>query len=112
MEDELGLKYSPPSIPEDLEQFFEPLPTQRAYGVLRDGETTIDMHTRYRHAHRSGWNWAIRDRENGRPYMFKTKDDVHRNLDDFWICQDAFWLGYKAAMDQIATTESTAVSSS
>lgn len=103
LEDELGLKYKAPTIPADLEQFFTPAENQRAIELLNDGETSIDMHEYYRSQHRLGWEWAIEAESAKREHYYKSLEDVRGGLDAMIIGQDAFWLGYKSAVDQISS---------
>ena len=101
LEDELGLKYQAPLIPADLEQFFTPAENQRAIQLLGDGETRIDMHEYFLSYHKTGWDWAIEAESAKREHYYKSLDDVRGGLDAMMIGQDAFWLGYKSAVDQI-----------
>ena len=108
LEDELGLKYKTPSTPADLEQFFTPAENQRASEYQADGETRNDMHEYYFGHHKMGWEWAIEAESAGHGHYYKSLDDVRGGLDAMTIGQDAFWLGYKSAVDQIAAARQKA----
>jgi hypothetical protein len=105
LETELGLQYASPNVPSDVPETITPSPDSRTSNLLAEGQTTLNLHQYYRSMHRTGWRWAIDDRQSGRPYRYKTEDDVKQGLDALGCGQDAFWLGYKDAIDQIAAAE-------
>ena len=105
IEDELNLKYTAPPIPANLEPFYTPSENERAFELLNEGETQIDMHAYYLGAHKMGWEWAMEDETAGREHSYKSLDDVRGGLDAMRIGEDAFWIGYKSAVDQIAAAQ-------
>ncbi len=105
LEAELGLHYASPNISADIPETITPSPDSRTSNLLAEGHTTLNLHEYYRSEHRAGWQSAIDDRQSGRPYQYKNKDDVKNGLDALGWGQDAFWLGYKDAVDQIAAAE-------
>ena len=105
LETELGLQYSSPEVPSDIPETITPSMDSRTSNLLAEGQTTLNLHQYYRSMHTTGWRWAIDDRQSGRPYRYKTEDDVKQGLDALGCGQDAFWLGYKDAIDQIAAAE-------
>ena len=99
LEEELGLKYEPIPVPVDLEQFFTPAKNQKAYTLLRGGETRIDMHEYYLHSHRHGWDSAIANESMGLGHEYKTVENVQ--IDCMVIGLEPYCRGYNSAVDQI-----------
>lgn len=101
VEQPLNVAYAAPQIPADLDQWFTPAPNQKAFELLRDGETRIDLHSYYLGMHRAGWKRALSEFEARRAREFNTAIDVRENISAMQIGCDAFWLGYDEAWNQI-----------
>ena len=99
--DRLGLAYTPPEIPDDLEQYYTPSPNEKAYETLPDGETRFDMHEYYRGSHKCGWNAAIADIRSDRKRQFNSYKDVRMSIQDMKTGCEGYWAGYNEAFRQI-----------
>ena len=99
-EDRLGIRYTTPEIPSELDRYFTPDPNQKAFELLREGETEIDMHEYYRSCHRTGWKSAVSELDRGVPRHFNSLDDVYAGWSAMQIGCEAFWVGYDKAYSQ------------
>jgi hypothetical protein len=99
IEKELGLKYTPPTVPADLSEHFVPDPESRTSNLLKKGETSLNLKEMYLRAHRYGWDLAIEQWARNKRFEYETKRDWQ--IDALGLQIDAAWLGYSEAREQI-----------
>lgn len=97
----LGITYQAPKIPDDIPAQYSPTKNEKAFELLRDGATSIDLHEYYLVHYRQGWEDAARDFLEHGSFPLMERNDVQTRVSGMVVGIDAYWDGYRIAQVQI-----------